>query len=181
MRSRPINAETSMNRVERGRWKFVTNASAARKRKPGVMKSDVEPGPADGSPSGATEDSSVRTDVVPTATTRPPAASAASATGQAASAMAVLWPNACQHSYIRRTQPMPRLEQATAAQDISTRQPHIFAGTDSLVNSNGVAFEGAVFLHDYRVGTWRHRRASEDAGRRALLKNLSLTSSNDAL
>ena len=39
----PQNAHTSMNSVERGRWKLVISTSTARKRKPGVMKIEVLP------------------------------------------------------------------------------------------------------------------------------------------
>src|SRR5436190_17495 len=43
MRSQPANAATSARRVERGRWKFVSSASATRKRWPGRMKSAAAP------------------------------------------------------------------------------------------------------------------------------------------
>src|SRR6266478_2113894 len=75
MRSQPANAATSASRVERGRWKFVSSASTTRKRWPGRMKSAAAPGPARTVPS-AQADSSARTVVVPTATTRPPRARA---------------------------------------------------------------------------------------------------------
>src|SRR3546814_15407787 len=43
MRSVPANAQTSMNRVERGRWKLVKSRSTILKRYPGVMKMSVSP------------------------------------------------------------------------------------------------------------------------------------------
>ena len=43
MRSSPAKAATSMNSVERGRWKLVSSRSTARKRKPGMMKMSVSP------------------------------------------------------------------------------------------------------------------------------------------
>ena len=43
MVSKPEKAETSMNSVERGRWKLVISTSTTRKRKPGVMKMSVSP------------------------------------------------------------------------------------------------------------------------------------------
>ena len=72
-----LTALMSMISVEPGRWKFVISASTALKWKPGVMKICVHAFLATTSPVSCAEDSSVRTLVVPTATTRCPAAFAA--------------------------------------------------------------------------------------------------------
>ena len=64
----PAKALTSIISVLLGRWKLVISSSTTWKRKPGVMKMSVSPvvWPL------RAQDSSVRTVVVPTATTRPP-------------------------------------------------------------------------------------------------------------
>src|SRR3989344_1539586 len=64
----PANALTSIISVLLGRWKLVTSTSTTWNAKPGVMKMLVSP---EAWPVFA-QDSSVRTVVVPTATTRPP-------------------------------------------------------------------------------------------------------------
>ena len=69
MRSSPAKAATSMNKVERGRWKLVCNRSTTRNWKPGVMKMSVSPVQALIGPSRATV-SSRRSAVVPMLTTR---------------------------------------------------------------------------------------------------------------
>ena len=74
MVSRPEKAETSMNRVERGRWKLVIRASTARIGTPGVMKISVGPEKARRRPLASAALSRSRSAVVPTATIRPPAA-----------------------------------------------------------------------------------------------------------
>ena len=70
-RAWPANAQTSINNVDSGRWKLVTSASTTRNVYPGAMKSAVSPAPARTQPRLSAADSSVRTTVVPTATTRP--------------------------------------------------------------------------------------------------------------
>ncbi len=65
--STPANAITSASNVERGRWKFVSSASTRWNSNPGVMKRFVRP--CSGAPRAI--DSSTRTVVVPTASTRP--------------------------------------------------------------------------------------------------------------
>ena len=66
----PTNASIIASSDDRGRWKLVIITSTTLNRKPGVMNSRVRP---DSRPSVAA-DSSARTVVVPTATTRRPSA-----------------------------------------------------------------------------------------------------------
>jgi len=72
--SRPAKAETSISSVLWGRWKLVSSMSVARKGVPGRMKMLVMPPPGRTWPCSSAAVSSVRTLVVPTHTTRPPAA-----------------------------------------------------------------------------------------------------------
>ena len=68
-----MNVLTSMSRVLCGRWKLVISASTALIRTPGLMKIDVSPEPGWMIPSSSATVSIVRTDVVPTQISRPPA------------------------------------------------------------------------------------------------------------
>ena len=61
-----------MNSVERGRWKLVIRMSTARKRWPGVMKSEVSPANGRMRPRSSAALSRMRAVVVPTQTMRPP-------------------------------------------------------------------------------------------------------------
>ena len=65
---------TSMSSVDCGRWKLVSSASTTRNRKPGEIKMSVDPRVRMQRPvlGHAAQCSSVRTVVVPAATTRPP-------------------------------------------------------------------------------------------------------------
>ena len=100
-----------MNRVERGRWKLVSSKSTALNRYPGVIKRFVSPEKGRMRPLSSAAVSSRRRLVVPTATTRPPAARVRST---AAMAVASISPHFGMHHVIPGVVGLDRQEGAGA-------------------------------------------------------------------